>query len=165
MSSPLSYVDSNTLNVFVENWNTFPTKKVRSYADEEFPGLELEYFVNDPEYAIENGRAFTIKEVPVDEEKAPYSSTMSYSTFGFILGNIEIKGKEVESGSIALNEISDFISKLENKLEEISPQDEKLDSLNSVLPSTHDFVLEYNYRDLLRVAKIALENQRGIFWI
>ena len=39
MSSPLSYVDSNTLNVFVENWNTFPTKKVRSYADEEFPGL------------------------------------------------------------------------------------------------------------------------------
>lgn len=153
-----------SVTVYVENWAKFPTKTVRAYADEEYPSLELEYFIGDPEYTIENGRAFTLREVPADEEKTPYTSSMSYSSLGMILSNIGVTGKEVESDMIPFEEVSSLIDKLQNKLEEISPKEEVLHPMHSILPSTHDFVLEYNYRDILRVANIALENKLGIFW-
>lgn len=153
-----------SVTVYVEKWDDFPTKTVRSYADEIFPNLELEYFVDDPCYTIENGRAFTLKDVPINEDNAPYTSNMSYNTLGMVLDNLGIKGKDVEIDSIPFEELSSLIDKLQNKLEEISPKEEVLHPMHSILPSTHDFVLEYNYRDLLRVANIALENKRGIFW-
>lgn len=153
-----------SVTVYVENWNDFPTKTVRSYADEEYPSLDLEYFIGDPEYTIENGRAFTLREVPVDKDKTPYTSNMSCSAFDIILKNIGVTGKDADSDMIPFEEVSSLVDKLQNKLEEISPREEVLHPMHSILPSTHDFVLEYNYRDLLRVANIALENKCGIFW-
>jgi len=153
------------LSIYVQNWASFPTKEIRSYADQDFPGLELEDFIGHPEYTIENNRAFTIKKVPVDDSKAPYTSKMSHTTLAMILQNLGVTGKDIDSDHVTLNELPNFIEKLNNKLEEISPKEETPNTANTILPSTHNFVLEYNYRDILRVAELALENNRGIFWI
>ena len=153
-----------SVTVYVENWNKFPTKTVRAYADEEFPSLSLDYFVDDPSYTIKGGRAFTLREVPVDEDKSPYTSKMSYSALDITLNSLGILGKEIESDAMTLEELPELISALEKKISEISPV-EAPDSKYAILPSTCDFVLDKHYQDILRVAKIALENKLGIFWI
>lgn len=152
-----------SVTVYVENWNKFPTKTVRAYADEEFPSLSLDYFVDDPSYTIEGSRAFTLREVPVNEDKSPYTSKMSYSALGIIFNSLGIRGKEIESDAMTLKDLPELISALEKKISEISPV-EAPDSKYAILPSTCDFVLDKHYQDILRVAKIALENKLGIFW-
>lgn len=156
-------VKSMSVTLYIEKWDDFPTVSKPFYADEEFPGLDLDYFLDDPDYAIQNGRAFTIKEVPENPEETPYTRSMSYSTFSMILKNIGIKNKDVETDSMKFNELFHFKERIEEKLKDFS-HDHKNISEYHILPTDHDYVLEVNYKDILRVVNFAIKNKRGIFW-
>lgn len=152
-----------TVSFYIEGWKHFPKEKMRSYADDEFPGIEIEFFVDHPEYEIQNGRAFTIKDM-YEEGQEPYTLSMTNSSVNMMFDNLGFKDK-LSLGKIKGSDLDDLIQRLETKIDELSLNKESRTGKRetSDLPATYDFAFNKDYRDIHRVATIARKNNAGIF--